>query len=226
MLATISMALLLAQSATAGHHHSQGWGGAGVCSFCGGSPARVASLIGQLQTCRDEDDREDAAEDLRDVNWRCHPEAAEALASALLRDPDDDVREEAAESLAKMAPCLPNVHAALNYAATYERDGGARRWAYRGLTSVGGRCQAACQVCGPTHVGPAPILLEPAARVFADGVGYPPPTATSPYGPRLAPVRPLGQATGAIGGPNLAPILPGPTLTPPPVPVGPYGPAY
>ena len=61
----------------------------------------------KLQTAPHWMARRKAARALGKYDWKCHPEAAEALADALLHDDKALVRQEAAEALAKMKPCLP-----------------------------------------------------------------------------------------------------------------------
>ncbi len=86
----------------------------------------VARDIAILTTCPDWRQRDDAARRLRQHDWRCHPEAVDALATALLKDPEEEVREEAAESLAKMVPLDPRAFLAVKTAAERDPD-----WAVR-----------------------------------------------------------------------------------------------
>ena len=62
-------------------------------------------------------------------DWKCHPEAADALADALLHDDKALVRQEAAEALAKMKPCLPAAHEAVAKAARCDDCFLTRLWA-------------------------------------------------------------------------------------------------
>ena len=60
--------------------------------------------ISRLESCSGWMARRKAARALRKYDWKCHPEAAEALAGALLNDDCGLVRQEAAESLCQNAP--------------------------------------------------------------------------------------------------------------------------
>jgi hypothetical protein len=162
LTATIGTALILGQAALGGHGHHDAR--AGACDSCGARNGVVLATLAKLQTSPRWRERDDAANDLRDFDWHCHPEVVEALAFTLLNDPEEEVREEAAESLAKMAPCLPVAHAALSRAAECDRDHATRHWARKGLKAIRGRCEGACQVCGPDAGGeflaPGPIVGE------------------------------------------------------------------
>ena len=125
----------------------------GCCDVCGIRRAAVLTEITRLQTCPNWRKRDDAAHALRKVNWHCHPEVVDALAYSLLRDCEEEVREEAAETLAKLAPCTPVAHQALMQAADCDPDHATRKWARRALKAMAGRCEAPCQVCGPTPGG-------------------------------------------------------------------------
>src|SRR5215211_6052058 len=80
-----------------GDHHAR----PAACDACGMPSAAVLFEIQKLQGCPRWRDRDKAAAALRRFDWRCHPEVANALAVAMLRDGHEEVREEAAESLAK-----------------------------------------------------------------------------------------------------------------------------
>ncbi|AGA25913.1 HEAT repeat domain-containing protein [Singulisphaera acidiphila] len=168
LTATIGTALIFCQSALGGHGHH----GAkvGACESCGEKNGVVLATISRLQTSPRWRDRDDAANDLRDFDWRCHPEVVGALAFTLLNDPEEEVREEAAESLAKMAPCLPVAHAALSQAAENDRHYATRRWARKGLKALRGRCEGTCEVCEP---GTSDAIVLPTSIVgetFAPGL--------------------------------------------------------
>jgi hypothetical protein len=90
---------------------------------------------------------------LRKFAWKCHPEAAEALAGALLNDDCGLVRQEAAESLAKMRPCLPVVHEAVARAAKCDASLLTRCWSKKALKSLGKACVETCSICGPGNPG-------------------------------------------------------------------------
>jgi hypothetical protein len=129
-----------------GHHRATP--SAACCDVCGVESAEVAALVRRVQCCPRWRDRDNAAHALRRYDWRCHPEIALALATAMMTDCEEEVREEAAESLAKMKPCLPEVHAALARTARCDPDHATRKWARRGLSAIGERCVAQCGVCG------------------------------------------------------------------------------
>jgi hypothetical protein len=147
-----------------GHHQPK----AGCCDVCGVETAEVSRLIQRLRCCPNWRARDDAAHDLREFDWKCHPEISEALVAAMLKDCDSDVREEAAESLAKMAPCVPGVHEALARTASCDPDWCTRKWAKRGLKALGKRCVSDCSVCGPIPGGftaPPMFVEEPSLTV-------------------------------------------------------------
>ena len=144
-----------------------GWGGTpdpGLisCDLCGVENSAILAQMARLQTCPRWKEREHAAHVLRKIDWRCHPEVVEALAFALLHDREEEVREEAAQSLTKMAPCLPVAHEALSRAADRDPDRSTRRWARKALRTLDGCCEGPCKVCGTTVVGSiAPVLRGP-----------------------------------------------------------------
>lgn len=177
--------VLLAASAIGcsfGHHERVYPTSVSECDSCGIAPSRVYALIETLQTHPRWRTRDAAAHELRDFDWRCHPEILAALSTAMLTDCENEVREEAAESLTKIqpAPCSPEVHAALARTAECDRDWCTRKWARKGMARLDDRCQAACNVCELTPTGymppPRPLFgrfllprnnafLAPGARV-------------------------------------------------------------
>jgi hypothetical protein len=122
----------------------------------------VDGIILRLQTADRWRQRDKAAAELRGIDWRCHPEVLDALVSSMLVDRHPEVREEAAESLAKIqpVPCTPEVHAALDRAARCERNLCARKWVKRALKRVGTQCRDECSLCGVPAGSPG--LTEPA----------------------------------------------------------------
>lgn len=132
---------------------------------------QVRRRIEVLTRCPEWRRRDDAAHDLREHDWRAYPEAALTLAVALRVDPHEEVREEAAESLLKLAPCLPEVHAALLAASRTERDPATRRLVSRSLEKVADRCDVECAFCGPSPTGYAvvdeAVVVEPAPSPVA-----------------------------------------------------------
>lgn len=191
MIATTwGVALILAQSVLETGHHAPKLG---CCDECGVEKAAILEQIVRLQTCPNWRDRDRAAHALRRCDWRCHPEVVEVLALALLKDCHEEVREEAAESLTKMAPCLPVAHEALSRAANLDRDHSTRRWARRGLKRLAHRCEGACKVCGPiaerpipgeTVIGP-PIFLAPGKERAPSIESSVKPPANDPAAPSL-----------------------------------------
>lgn len=175
------------------HHHKPATS-PGCCDDCGVETARVAALVCRLQTAPRWRDRDNAAHALRRVDWKCHPEAPLALVQAMLCDPEEEVREEAAESLAKMKPCLPEVHAALDRASKCDPDHATRKWARRGLNNLGKECVADCTLCGnlPAHgeilpAGPGRIIESP---IYAEPPLVLPPGDADPLFPPPADVLP------------------------------------
>jgi len=161
MTASLYTAILLAQTALIGHGHHVSK--AGYCESCGVETAFVAEQIALLQTCPCWKDRDLAAHELRHVDWRCHPEVVDALASALLRDCDKRVREDSAQSLTKMAPCLPVAHEALCMAARCDPHIWTRHWARKGLAKLHRHGDGPCQVCAvvPSNLASPQIFTEP-----------------------------------------------------------------
>jgi hypothetical protein len=156
---------------------------------CGVESAKVATLIVTMQDCPRWRTRDNAAHALRRIDWQCHPEAAQALAATMLSDCEEEVREEAAESLAKMKPCLPEVHAALAHAAKCDPDHATRKWARRGLSSIGDRCVAQCDACGIDTALPARYIVPTPIR--EERFEVIPSTPVPPYEPPIAP--PAGE---------------------------------
>jgi hypothetical protein len=171
MTALMTTLLLVAEAGPGFTGHHRAVPNVACCDVCGVESARVAVLLQRLSGCPRWRDRDNAAHALRKFDWRCHPEIALSLASSMLCDREEEVREEAAESLAKLKPCLPEVHAALARSARCDPDHATRKWARRGLNAIGDRCVAQCGVCGIDNTLPAhyvvpvpsrgPVLVEP-----------------------------------------------------------------
>jgi hypothetical protein len=195
----------------------------GCCDDCGVETTRVRSLLVRLATCPRWRDRDNAAHALRNVEWECHPEVPRALVRALLCDPEEEVREEAAESLAKLKPCLPEVHAALDRASRCDPDHATRKWARRGLNNLGDECVDACTLCGtesegavllpagrsrvePPIVVEPPLLFEPGdavpdappVEVLPPSEMPPVPTGASPFGAVRSAARPPSPSLPTI----------------------------
>jgi hypothetical protein len=169
-------------------------------------------------------DRVRAARQLRHYDWQCHPAAAISLVTAMVLDENDDVREAAAQTLARMHPCLPEVHIALTRVAQTDPDPGTRRWANKGLKAIGRRCQGTCSACDAVVMRPAlPVPVPALPPAYVPPVPAPPPAAediplptepgrspfqtptarrdaTTPGLPRLAESRPEPAARGSLLG--------------------------
>ncbi len=218
--ATVSAVLLLASSA--GVLHCSHDKVQGECTICVEETSAMQAQISRLESCSGWMARRKAARALRKYDWKCHPEAAEALAGALMNDDCGLVRQEAAESLARMRPCLPTVHAAVARAAKCDSSFLTRCWAKKALKSLGKSCEETCSICGPgssiegneaTPLGPGSLPMPmpmdsaveplpptrmvvpanpPAVSPFNPGVSPPPPSPT----PESAPLPPLDPSEG------------------------------
>ncbi|MDX2035091.1 MAG: HEAT repeat domain-containing protein [Isosphaeraceae bacterium] len=167
------------------------------CAVCDLEAVKVANAIHCLQTAREWRRRDNAAHELAKYGPRRHPELIDALALALLKDPHEEVREEAAETLRKHGVRTPFAHYALTRAAKCDRDHATRKQAAKALRDHKGRCLEACRVCTPNA-----IVLGPAIETS-------PPRFSTPVEPPLEQGIPYGE-------PELEP-LPEP-LPPPPAP--------
>lgn len=139
--------------------------GCGPCASahvcCREDACKVAELICQLQTACKPRHRERAAAKLDHYDCCCYPEIVPALIGAL-KDCDDDVREEAAESLGELKCCTPEVIAALE-ALLGDPDRGVRSEARESLERCGVcvvevkpcRCCGGCSGCGTCGCGGA-----------------------------------------------------------------------
>jgi hypothetical protein len=219
MMASLYTVILLAQSAVGGllHHAPR----PGCCDVCGVEKAVIAAEIGRLQTCPFWKDRDRAAIGLRHHAWECHPEIVVALANAMLHDCHEEVREEAAESLTKLAPCMGIAHQALAIAATADPDHATRHWAKRGLAKLNRRCEGACVVCAPGALAApqAPVsepFLAPSTPVLpSTEIWIEPPAelpgtvpGTSPFSSAAAkPAKPPGRPQGILGRTNVGMLL-------------------
>ena len=157
LAATLGGTLIVAQLVIGGGGPSNP-----CCRACGVEKSALFDQIERLQNSPRWRERDNAAHALRRYDWRCHPEVAEVLATALLTDCHEEVREESAQSLAKLAPCVPVVHAALSRAASVDPDRATRHWAKKALKALGrNRCEGACVVCsGPVVAGPGTVVRE------------------------------------------------------------------
>ena len=188
---SIGVALLGASLGFSGHHVPK----AGCCEVCGVPSAAEAILIDRLQHDVRWRKRDNAAHALRKFSWKCHPEVAIVLANAMLHDCEEEVREEAAESLAKLAPCLPEVHVALERAARLDPDHATRKWATRGLKAIGKHCIGECVVCLPgTPVHSYEVIPAPSTSP-----NFLPPVETTPPDPTVIPPTELEPIDSPIG---------------------------
>ncbi len=227
--ATLSAVLLFVSSAgvlPCGHDNVRE-----ECTVCAEDTSAVHEQITRLESCSGWMARRRAARALRKFAWKCHPEAAAALAGALLNDDCGLVRREAAESLAKMRPCLPVVHEAVARAAKCDASLLTRCWAKKALKSLGKACVETCSICGPGNPGEgdeslplvprsAPLPMDsaveplPPARMVVPGN----PSGVSPFSPGVSPPLPSpvpGSATLAPPDPDEGPVLESPSLPTP-----------
>lgn len=157
------------------------------CDACGVEATELAAKIRELECSARWRTRDNAAHALRRFEWRCHPEVVDALVQAMLTDCHEEVREEAAESLAKLepAPCVGQAHAALMQAARCDSDHATRKWARRALARMDDVCRDDCSVCAPSVAVPhEPPLVWPGETWepsrFEAPVTPPPPTDSLP----------------------------------------------
>ena len=223
MSTSLALVVLLGVSTTGFHDH--GARKVACCEGCGGQPSSLQNAIRVLRTSPKWKARDDAADALRKFDWRRHPEAVLALCDALLLDPKDDVREEAAESLKKMAPCVPMAHAALSQAAASDPEDDVREEARDALKSIGKRCVVECQVCGPPTAGavvhgPAAIPPDWMPILAPDRGAFPSPAPVPDTSPVLEAIPPTTIPPTTV--PNASPLSD--TPPPPPTPYVPAGP--
>jgi hypothetical protein len=177
-------------AAAFGDHHAKT--GVVTCGCETVDPA-LARDLAILRTSGRWFQRDNAAHRLGKRSWQRHPEILLALVDALLEDPKDEVREEAAESLGKLSACVPEVHMALVGAAKNDPDKGVRRQAAKSLKALKPHCEGACSACDPSVVierrvpwddRDTPILIEE-RPIPLDAIPPPPPDE-----PGLQPVLP------------------------------------
>ncbi len=107
-----------------------------ACAACDETRMEVQERIATLRSGSGLIASRKAARALGKYDWRLYPEAAEALADALLCDDRPLVRQQAASSLARMKPCLPSVRMAVAQAAHEESGLLARHAAKRALKAI------------------------------------------------------------------------------------------
>ncbi len=190
----------------------------GCCDLCGVETAKVQYELQRLHADPRWRQRDNAAHELRKFDWHCHPEILSSLVQAMLSDCEEEVREEAAETLAKLAPCVPEVHAALAKAANCDPDHATRKWARRGLDRLKTRCGAACSICGPVPTefvaGHGKTVISPPAP---SPTVYIEPLPTAPSSDPLLELPPLQPIPPSE-------TIPAPSTTVPPLPPSDTGP--
>lgn len=199
------------------------------CKQRGSEGVQVAESIQVLMCSPRWRERDNAAHRLGDADWRRYPEVLPALLCALQRDRHEEVREEAAESLARLSPCTEEARAVLARASACDPDHATRKWARRALERMGRACVEPCRYCSaplPTfevvHTpGEDGYWPEP-ETVIVDGPGragpYGLPRGEVPAAPRGALPGPRpGEVPGIYPAPPL-PYLPGDIV---PAPEGP-----
>ncbi len=224
---TIGTILLTSQVALGGLFHCNLFSKGSHCGPCKTSHPMVQREVSVLLHCPNWKDRKGAAKVLRKVDWKCHPEVVPALAHVVLNDCEKKVRAEAAETLAKLAPCVPEAHAALVLASQRDPYHGTRKWAKKALGNLDRRCLAACTHCGPlpgrhvTVVQPLPVIdVVPAPPAYAPAPGPAPVEVLPPGGYGMPPVPDPGRSSlrpiypeGSIeAAPGLEPSTPDPYL--------------
>ncbi|MDG3003463.1 HEAT repeat domain-containing protein [Paludisphaera mucosa] len=179
------------------------------CSDCGAEQSAVQEKVVKLRTASLWVVRRKAARGLRAYDWERHPEAVEALADAVLHDRQCLVRQEAAESLGKMKPCLPVAHEALACAAESDKSLIARHAAKKALKAVGKSCVEPCDVCGVD----SEVIEEgiPPFRADPGDAAFPTIPETSPIVPEtsLDPLTPTSLEVPVLP-PTPSPFIPDP----------------
>ncbi|MGC1723551.1 MAG: hypothetical protein WA746_31610 [Isosphaeraceae bacterium] len=201
------------------------------CTVCAEETSAVHEQITRLESCSGWMARRKAARALRKFDWKCHPEAAEALAGALLNDDCGLVRQEAAESLSRMRPCLAVVHEAVARAAKCDASLLTRCWAKKALKSLGKACVDTCSICGPGNPAEgdeslplvprsAPLPMDSAVEPLPPAQMVVPgnPSEVSPFSPGVSPRLPSpAPGPGSLLAPDPAegPVLESPSLPAP-----------
>ena len=220
----LGLVMIVAQTTVGGDFHSRH--APADCERCGVNSAFVLEEVVQLQNNPSWRVRERMANTLRRIDWRCHPEVVGALSFSLLHDCEDEVREEAAETLARLAKegaCDPAMHESLAKAARSDRDRATRIKARRGLKNLSKRCRGTCNVCEPsmtevivpgsTVIVPGEILV-PSKNFMplpepSEGLTPIDPAETEPVTPaRIQPIPSLDSRVAPVSGPQVTPLPP------------------
>ena len=208
MLATSTIHVLLAAAALGcGDHHLRRVEVVAIVSAPNPAVDRELAILRCSPRWRE---RDNAAHRLAKYSWARNPQMLPALVAALTGDPQDDVRGEAAETLGKLAPCVPEVHEALGFAAARDPKFGVRHQAKKALKSLGKVCAAPCSACDPGVViereviVPGPIEVVPLEPVYElpPGTIEPLPEALpgeSPFGSAARRVEPRVVARDRVG---------------------------
>ncbi|CAN5763217.1 hypothetical protein BH23PLA1_BH23PLA1_18090 [soil metagenome] len=222
---TIGTILLTSQVALGGLFPCKLFDKGSPCGPCRTSHPVVHREVSVLLHCPNGKDRASAAVSLRKVDWKCHPEVVPALAHAMLHDCEAKVRAKSAETLAKLAPCLPEAHSALILASQRDPNHGTRKWAKKALGNLDRGCLAACTHCGPLPGGIVSIGQPlPVFDVLPTPVPGPP--TDDPLGELLPPggqvvpslppghssLRPVYPEDSTEMAPRLEPPVPDPVL--------------
>ncbi len=201
--ATVSAVLLVVSSAgvlPCGHDKVRD-----ECTVCAEESLAVHKQIARLELCSCWMARRRAARALRKFDWKCHAEAAEALAAALLNDDCFLVRQEAAESLARMRPCLAVVHEAVARAAKCDSSLLTRCSAKKALKSLGKACVDTCSICGPGD----PVEEDDVLPLVPRSAPLPMDSAVEPLAPARMDV-PVNRSEVSPFSPGARPPLPSP----------------
>lgn len=212
---TAMMSVMLALGSTVGGSPCLHARESGECRVCEEENSEVQLQIERLHSCEGWMARCRAARALRRYGWKSHPEAADALAEALRHDDCGLVRQEAAESLAKLRPCLPFVHETVARAAKCDPCLLARAWAKKALKSIGKSCVAECSICGPGETVIGEDQFDEVIPVVPGASPLPIDSSVDPLPPAILEV-PVGPAARSpfTPGSGSRPPLPSPTLPP------------
>jgi hypothetical protein len=213
---SVAMSAVLLVAVSSGPVHCGQHEVRGECSSCRDRSPEVAREIARLQSAGWMARRK-AARALRTYDWKSNPEAAEALAEALAHDDCGLVRQEAAESLWKLRPCLPVVHEAVARAARCEPSLLARHWAKKALKALAKGCVEECSVCEtaePEQKDVRRLDSGPSVRAGAAGPRLIVPEPEEPFGTSPFPF-PDSSAPPALDPIPPAPPPPANTEAPP-----------
>lgn len=219
MLTTLGLAFLSTFCLGCGHRAAaETTPAVAIQDSCEGDSKAVREWIEILEHGSRPRIRDKAARLLRKFDRRAHPEIVAALINALRNDCAGKVREEAAESLAKLSVREAIVHENLAIAAERDPHRGTRRAAKRGLKRLSRRCVDDCEICGPrSSIVPTERFELPNST--PEGLLEPlPSSAPAPIPPAddSVPVEPIPVPENRLDSPRvsppLEPDLEGPTM--------------